>query len=203
MTSQYYRQCSCSLGRAQWTATRATASRRRRFVVSASAGEPSVALPLETAKEWFEKDVVTFVDLRSARDYDYEHITKPIRRTVNVPHDGSTDALVDKISSNYKPSSKLLLVDATGEQGIDAAGVLRERGYEQCYGVEGGYEVWMKNFTTTGRRRIQGKFVSSGKEALKSGLNLDAAVASTYEENHGRADLSLPSNRVASTDADT
>ena len=177
---------------------------------SPSSSSSPAALDLEAAKELFESGGTLFVDMRSAREYDYEHITKPVRSTVNIPLRASgvsedsddsevlssdLDAFVGNVAARYGSSARLLLVDATGKHGVAAAEALQGQGYEHCYGVRGGYDLWMKRFTTTGRRRIQGKFVSSGKEALKSGLNLDAAVASTYEENHGRADLSLPSNR--------
>jgi rhodanese-related sulfurtransferase len=134
--------------------------------------------------------------MRSTKAYEYEHVTKPVKMTVNVPFtQGSMEEFVGELKVRFRPGAKLLLVDETGEDGIQAAEVLREAGYVGVYGVLGGYTGWLKNYTTTGRRRIQGKFVSTGKEALKSGLGLDPAVASTYEENHGKVDLSLPSNR--------
>ena len=136
--------------------------------------------------------------MRSAKAYDNEHVTKPVKMTVNVPYESEGD-FVSKVTARYpdRRAARLLLVDGTGEAGVAVAEVLRgEYGYEQVFGVVGGYEAWMRQYTTSGRRRIQGTFVSSGKEALKSGLNLDAAVASTYEENHGRPELSMPSNRV-------
>ncbi len=148
------------------------------------------------SKELLEARSHLFVDMRSAKAYDDEHVTKPVKMTVNVPFEqGSVDKFVGEIMVKFRPGAKLLLVDETGEDGIKAAEVLREAGYDGVYGVVGGYAGWLKNYTTTGRRRIQGKFVSTGREALKSGLDLDPAVASTYEENHGKVDLSLPSNR--------
>lgn len=147
-------------------------------------------------KELFEAKSHLFVDMRSTKAYEYEHVTKPVKMTVNVPFtQGSMEEFVGELKVRFRPGAKLLLVDETGEDGIQAAEVLREAGYVGVYGVLGGYTGWLKNYTTTGRRRIQGKFVSTGKEALKSGLGLDPAVASTYEENHGKVDLSLPSNR--------
>jgi hypothetical protein len=59
----------------------------------------------------------------------------------------------------------------------------------------------MLKYTTSGRKRMpKGKFVSSGREALKSGLNLDPTVASTYEENWGRPELSIYSSDGVKTE---
>ena len=168
---------------------------------------PTCLLPHVLAAHWLParlllKDLLEarshlFVDMRSAKAYDYEHVTKPAKMTVNVPYEhGSMDEFVGELKMKFSsPSAKLLLVDETGEDGIMAAELLRESGYAGVHGVVGGYATWLKHYTTTGRRRIQGKFISTGREALKSGLDLDPAVASTYEENHGKVDLSLPSNR--------
>jgi rhodanese-related sulfurtransferase len=141
-----------------------------------------------------------FVDMRSEKEYDYEHITKPPRMTVNIPYQGDVEEFVSRVQGRFGSHNGLLLVCSEGVIGIECAEILRGKGYDKVYGVDGGYQGWMQQFTTSGRRRIMGKFVSSGKEALKSGLNLDSEVASTYEENWGKPELSLPSNR-SQTDA--
>lgn len=157
-------------------------------------------LECEDAKSLLDAKACVFVDMRSAKDYDDAHITKPPRMTVNIPYLGDVDDVVARIESRYSNTNTgLLLVCDTGEIGIQSAKVFRDKGYRAVYGVVDGYQGWMKKFTTSGRRRIVGKFVSSGKEALKSGLNLDSEVASTYEENWGKPELSLPSNRDGNT----
>ena len=144
-------------------------------------------------KELLESRSHLFVDMRSVKAYDYEHVTKPVKMTVNVPFENvSMEEFVRDLMLKFQPNAKLLLVDETGADGIKAAEALRKAGYEGVHGVVGGYDGWLKQYTTTGRRRIQGRFVSTGRESLKSGLDLDPAVASTYEENHGKVDLSLP-----------
>ena len=66
---------------------------------------------------------------------------------------------------------------------------LVEAGYMNAVAVEGGYSTWMSKYTPFGRKvPPKGKFVSTGREALKSGLDLDPTVASAYEENWGRQD---------------
>lgn len=164
---------------------------------------PNFVLECEAAKALLDTKACMFVDMRSEKAYDYEHITKPPRMTVNIPYQGGDiedyASLIQRRYSNT--NTGLLLVCEHGDIGIATAGTLQGKGYTNVYGVEGGYQGWMQKFTTSGRRRIGGKFVSSGKEALKSGLNLDSEVASTYEENWGRPDLSLPSNRAPHKDA--
>ena len=161
-------------------------------------GGQHAVLQCEDAKALLDTKACMFVDMRSEKAYDLEHITKPPRMTVNIPYQGGDiEEYASLIQHRYSNTTTgMLLVCENGDVGIATAGVLQAKGYAKAYGVEGGYLAWMQKFTTSGRRRIGGKFVSSGKEALKSGLNLDAEVASTYEENWGRPDLSLPSNRA-------
>jgi hypothetical protein len=68
----------------------------------------------------------------------------------------------------------------------------KEFGYEQVFGVKGGYDGWMVKWTPSGRKRPpKGKFVATGRESLKSGLDLDPEVAATYEENWGNPEASF------------
>ena len=63
------------------------------------------------------------------------------------------------------------------------------------YGVVGGYDGWMVKWTPSGRKRPpKGKFVATGRESLKSGLDLDPEVAATYEENWGNPEASFAAN---------
>jgi len=153
------------------------------------------AMECEEAKMVLENEGYMFIDMRSKREYDEEHITKPARKTVNIPccTGDEVDGFVGEIVKRYRDTAKLLLVCKSGELGVECAEILmKEYGYGSVYGVQGGYEGWMEKYTTSGRRRMpKGKFVSSGREALKSGLNLDPTVASTYEENWGRPELSI------------
>jgi len=158
----------------------------------------SATLDCDSAKVMMENEGYLFVDMRSAKEYDHEHITKPPRKTLNIPYCDSASFL-SQITAKFKsPGAKLLLVCRKGDLGIQSANILQEQGYPMVHGVDGGFDGWMERWTTSGRRRIVGKFVSSGRESLKSGLNLDPEVASTYEENWGNPELSLPSNRTKS-----
>lgn len=171
-------------------------SRGMHWMLAAADGEDHI-LECEAAKSMLDSKTCMFVDMRSEKEYDYEHITKPPRMTVNIPYNGDVEEFVSRVESRFgnSASAGLLLVCTDGVIGISCAKLLRDKGYTEVYGVDGGYQGWMQQFTSSGRRRIMGKFVSSGKEALKSGLNLDSEVASTYEENWGKPELSLPSNR--------
>ena len=152
------------------------------------------ALECDDAKVMLENEGYMFIDMRSTKEYDGEHITKPARKTVNIPccSGDEVDGFVREIEKRYRDTAKLLLVCKSGELGVECANILMEMGYKNVHGVQGGYEGWMIKYTTSGRKRMpKGKFVSSGREALKSGLNLDPTVASTYEENWGRPELSI------------
>lgn len=57
--------------------------------------------------------------------------------------------------------------------------------------LEGGWEAWLEVYTTTGRPTPpKGKWMSTGTEALKSGLNV-GDVAMTYEEGGYQGDQRL------------
>ena len=158
-------------------------------------------MDIDPAKLCMERQAFFFVDMRSAKEYENEHIVKPPRQTVNVPFISEKDTIAsyaEKIREKYKhPSTaKLLLVDADGTIGIEVATELREKfGYESVYGVVGGYDGWMVKWTPSGRKRPpKGKFVATGRESLKSGLDLDPEVAATYEENWGNPEASFAAN---------
>lgn len=202
-------QSCCVVGRSNWAGIHKGPLTTEKGIVSsnifpasrgaqckASTRDVEYVLECEAAKSLLDSKACLFVDMRSEKEYDYEHITKPPRMTVNIPYQGDVETFVSRIQERYSPDTGLLLVCSDGESGVTCAAVLRDKGgYTKVYGVDGGYRQWMQQFTTSGRRRIVGKFVSSGKEALKSGLNLDPEVASTYEENWGKPEKSLPSNR--------
>ena len=98
----------------------------------------------------------------------------------NASHEKKTDSTAEPMHPPlYRPHPKCAaLVDA-----------LVEAGYTNAVAVEGGYSTWMSKYTPFGRKvPPKGKFVSTGREALKSGLDLDPTVASAYEENWGRQD---------------
>ena len=142
-----------------------------------------------------EKEEFLFIDCRSAKDYDRAHITKPPQKTRNIPMDGEgmgereLAAWVKKCAEKTRPSMKLLVADVDGTRAEAMVRALRASGgYANAFAVEGGYNGWTAKYTTFGRKvPPKGRFVSTGKEALKSGLDLDATVAAAYEENWGKA----------------
>ena len=139
--------------------------------------------------------------MRSEKAYDKEHIVKPPRQTVNVPYvegEDTFESFTSKVTTKYANpgSAKLLMVDADGTKGIEVARKMREElGYEHVFGVSGGYDGWMAKWTPSGRKRPpKGRFVSTGRESLKSGLDLNPEVAATYEENWGNPEASFAAN---------
>ena len=155
---------------------------------------------IDPAKLLMERQQFIFVDMRTEKMYENEHIVKPPRQTVNVPYgeEDSIEQFTDKLKNKYiNPSSaKLLLACADGTFACQVAEKMqKEFGYEQVFGVKGGYDGWMVKWTPSGRKRPpKGKFVATGRESLKSGLDLDPEVAATYEENWGNPEASFAAN---------
>ena len=192
-------------------AARTSSSARRRMkaaravdVVRASSDESFVSFfekDIDPAKLLMERQQFVFVDVRPEKMYENEHIVKPPRQTVNVPYDDGEDSIeqfTDKLREKHKnPSSaKLLLACADGTIACRVAEKMqKEFGYAQVFGVKGGYDGWMVKWTPSGRKRPpKGKFVATGRESLKSGLDLDPEVAATYEENWGNPEASFAAN---------
>lgn len=158
--------------------------RRARHVARAS------EVDIDAGKYMLEREDYLFVDCRSWKEYDRSHITKPPAKTINVPlaQDASVEDWVKAAREKTRPAMKLLIVDADGARVAELVSGLEAAGYTNAVPVAGGYAAWTAKYTTFGRKvPPKGKFVSTGKEALKSGLDLDPNVASAYEENWGRA----------------
>ena len=175
-------------------------ARNHAVVVRASSSDASFEKDIDPAKLLMERQQFLFVDMRTEKMYEKEHIVKPPRQTVNVPYDGTDtiEQFTEKLKNKYiNPSSaKLLLACADGTIACQVAEKMqKEFGYEQVFGVKGGYDGWMVKWTPSGRKRPpKGKFVATGRESLKSGLDLDPEVAATYEENWGNPEASFAAN---------
>eukprot|EP00746_Dinoflagellata_sp_MGD_P134951 gnl/MRDRNA2_/MRDRNA2_68848_c0_seq1.p1 gnl/MRDRNA2_/MRDRNA2_68848_c0~~gnl/MRDRNA2_/MRDRNA2_68848_c0_seq1.p1 ORF type:complete len:272 (+),score=52.03 gnl/MRDRNA2_/MRDRNA2_68848_c0_seq1:54-818(+) len=125
-----------------------------------------------------------FLDLRDAKSYDNEHLTKPPRCSVNVPLPaGGASALPGALeTARVGKSQKLLVASTDGTEAPAAAAAIAAAGWTDVAIVEGGYAGWRRVWTTSGRKVMpQGRWVASGTEALKSGLNVGGA-AMAYEE---------------------
>lgn len=73
----------------------------------------------------------------------------------------------------------------------EASDALLASGYQNVVVMKGGYESWLKIYSTSGRARPPpGRWVSTGTEALKSGLNV-GGTALTYEEGAHRDEQRL------------
>jgi len=159
---------------------------RRRAGIRAAASWSSV--DIEVGKNLLDREGYLFLDVRSEREYDAEHITKPPRSTLNVPiftRDGGSvnPAFLDQVSRKCRPATKLLVADADGGQGLtQAMKALAGAGFSAALAVEGGYAAWRAVFSTGGRRKPpKGRWVPTGNEALKSGLNIEGAAESYTE----------------------
>lgn len=127
------------------------------------------------------------LDVRSARAWDQQHITKPARVSVSAPavlNDNSSpnpNFLADVAAQ--APKSKLLVMCEDGGSWSDAAlRQLEQATYSDVMRLEGGYAGWGQVWSPSGKRRPPpGRWVSTGKEALKSGLNIPG-VAESYDE---------------------
>lgn len=83
---------------------------------------------------------------------------------------------------------KLLIVDVDGVRVVELVSGFEVAGYTNVVSVAGGYAAWIVKYIMFGCKvLLKGKFVSMGKEVLKSGLDFDFNVVSVYEENWGRA----------------
>lgn len=186
---------------------RVKAFARNAVVIRASSSDASSSSfssfekDIDPAKLLMERQQFLFVDMRTEKMYEKEHIVKPPRQTVNVPYGEEEDSIeqfTEKLKNKYiNPSSaKLLLACADGIIACQVAEKMqKEFGYEQVFGVKGGYDGWMVKWTPSGRKRPpKGKFVATGRESLKSGLDLDPEVAATYEENWGNPEASFAAN---------
>ena len=148
---------------------------------------------IEECKVLLERDGWKMLDIRAWKAYDREHLTKPPQCTANIPlgedEDPAGGRFVGAVEeAGFRKGAKLLVADADGTRAQAAADALASAGFTSVVAVDGGYDGWRVVFTTCGRRRPpQGKWVSTGREALKSGLDLDPNVAAAYEENWGKA----------------
>jgi len=153
------------------------------------------AVGVAEGKRLLDQAGYRFLDLRPADEYDREHLTKPPRRSVNVPcggvaADAEAEAFAERVrGAKIAASQPVLVVCGDGSAGEAAAAALEERGWSQVVAVEGGYRAWRELFTTSGRKvPPKGRWVPTGKESLKSALNVgDAAMA--YEERINVEDL--------------
>lgn len=166
-------------------------SRRTRSSRKSTSARSSRSLDVDVAKLMLDRDGFTFVDARSAKEYDRAHITKPPNVTMNVPLDvdqSNISTWAEACASRARsPAAKLLVADVDGARVDDMVIALERLGFTNVYAIEGGYANWIAKYTTSGRKQPpKGKWVSTGKEALKSGLDLDPNVSAAYEENWGK-----------------
>ncbi|KAL4440077.1 hypothetical protein ABPG75_003078 [Micractinium tetrahymenae] len=160
--------------------------RRRRVALACAASASAAAVvDVETARKLLD-GLTMVVDIRPEREYEEGRITKPARRTVSVPYAAGSDAaaFVARVAAKF-PSRAAELIVMCGDGGRDsaeAAATLANAGYTEVLQMEGGYAGYSAVWSPSGKRRPPaGRWVSTGKEALKSGLNIPG-VAESYDE---------------------
>ncbi|GBF96593.1 hypothetical protein Rsub_09339 [Raphidocelis subcapitata] len=129
------------------------------------------------------------LDIREARAYEDGRITKPARCSFNAPWGGDAGAVAAKAASLLpNPGAAKLLVMAADGGGdgaaaaAAAAAALAAKGFGSVAVLEGGYAAWTQIWSPSGKRRPPaGRWVPTGKEALKAGTNLEG-VAESYDE---------------------
>lgn len=142
-------------------------------------------MDVETARKLLDGPTVV-LDIRPEREYEEGRITKPARRTVSVPYaaGGDAGAFVAQVAAKF-PSRAAKLIVMCGDGGPDSAqavAALVGAGYTEVLQMEGGYAGYTAVWSPSGKRRPPaGRWVSTGKEALKSGLNIPG-VAESYDE---------------------
>jgi rhodanese-related sulfurtransferase len=138
--------------------------------------------PVE-ARRLIDREGYLVLDVRSVKSYDGSHITKPPQVTMNAPFDVNT--LSFKCTKQQLPpkGTKLLVMCENGGEVSQLAMLnLVSVGYPNCLQVQGGYHGWTNVWSPSGKRRPPpGRWVSTGTEALKSGLNIPG-VAESYDE---------------------
>ena len=171
--------------------------RRAMAVARAAAGADGVGAKEGLAK--LQRQGYKFLDLRDEKAYDWEHLTKPPRTNVNVPFGGDVEAFLERMGKvkGVPKSQPLLVACKDGTVAPQAAAALTEAGWTQVELVAGGYNGWREVLTTSGRPMPpKGRWVSTGKEALKSGLNVGDAAAA-YEEQLNVEDLTSSDKQVS------
>lgn len=133
------------------------------------------------------------LDVRTVRDYDTEHLTKPPRRCFNVPFSVQPEVFAAAASKVLgRPLTRSVLVlTATGgpEQAGAAEALITHAGYTNVIALAGGWAEWRKHYTATSRPAPPpGRWIPTGQEALKSGL-MSGDAAASYEERLNVEDL--------------
>jgi len=112
-------------------------------------------------------------------------LTKPPRVTTHVDI-ASTEpaAFADTVRrAGLLPSVSIVIGSADGLEDSDAAAqALEAAGYSNIVIMEGGMTAFFDVYSTSGRKKPpKGRWVPTGAEALKSGLNI-AGAAESYTE---------------------
>ena len=159
---------------------------RRGFVTRAEA-HPSFVAP-DDAMMLLKTRSFKFVDLRPSDEYDSEHITKPPRCSVNVPPGKPGDPISRLAACGVAVNNNALLVSQDGVVAKNVADAIAAQWTGELAVLEGGYAAWREVWTTAGRRvPPKGRWMPTGTEALKSGLNVGDAAMS-YEERQNVED---------------
>lgn len=144
---------------------------------SASADAPGWAwISPDEGKPLLDTSDALLLDARTAREFDAEHVTKPPRKALSAPLGPGFGAAAAARLGRPQTRAVLLVTRAGGDEAAAAAEQLSSLGYSAVLAVEGGWAAWRRLWTPSGRPTPPpGRWVPTGPEALKSGLNVGSA----------------------------
>lgn len=142
-------------------------------------------LDVDTARKLLDGPA-TVLDIRDPREYEDSRVTKPPRKSVNLPFSAGQDAgaWAAQAAAKFPSTAATLIVMCRdgGQDSAQAAAALAAAGYSAAAQLTGGFQCYSAVWGPSGKRRPPaGRWVSTGKEALKSGLNIPG-VAESYDE---------------------
>jgi rhodanese-related sulfurtransferase len=162
--------------------------------VRACASADSSWVDCHAAKLLLEREGFVALDVRSKKEYEREHLVKPVKTCFSAPFAGAEPAAfaaaAEKALGRAKSRGVLVLTSEGGDEAANAAAAVRAAGYEAARPVTGGYTEWRKHYTASGRATPPpGRWMPTGQEALKSGLGVEGDPAASYEEKLNVQDL--------------
>ena len=172
--------CSCKL---QLLASQ----RRQRRSSSAARCSSGATSSVQAAHEAIQYGAALTLDIRSSREFEREHLTKPPKRCVGVAWTGDADvekwtSAAEKALGPAAKRGRVFIMSAEGgTEAEEAARALAAAGFGEVSVVAGGWTEWRKHYTSTLRATPPpGRWVPTGQEALKSGL-MSGDAAMSYE----------------------
>lgn len=97
---------------------------------------PFEQITVNDLKTLIENNRVTIIDIRDSASFESGHIEK----AHNIG-----DHNINKFIEEADPEKPLVVCCYHGISSQSAAEYMSEKGFKQCYSLQGGYEAWTKN----------------------------------------------------------